>query len=252
MADRVPRLAWASISETGARAANEDALGHAERAGSTCFVLADGAGGHAAGEVAARLVTDAVTGAFAHGAPLADCARAASAAVAQGRAGNPRYGDMSATLAACIIDCDCTGARAQWAHLGDSRIYLFRQQRVHAVTRDHSLSQQLVDAGLARADQLRVHPQRNILFAAIGAEGDTGMALSEAAALLPGDALLLCSDGLWEWVLEDDMLATLAASSGCADWLRAMCALADAANARSGKARDNYSAYAIQVLEAQA
>lgn len=245
MADTALRLAWASISETGGRAANQDALGHAERAASTCFVLADGAGGHAAGEVAARLSVDAVTEAFQRGAALADCAGAASAAVAQGRAGT----DMSATLACCIIDN--AAGQAQWAHLGDSRIYLFRRNSVLAVTRDHSLTQQLIDAGLLAPGQQRVHAQRNILLAAIGAEGDTPVAIGEAAALEPGDALLLCSDGLWEWVSEDEMLRTLAAANDCRQWLDAMCALADDANARSGKARDNYSAYAIDVLEAR-
>ncbi len=245
MADAALRLAWACISETGGRAANQDALGHAERAGLSCFVLADGAGGHAAGEVAARLTVNAVNDAFMRGASLAECALAASSAVAQGRAGT----DMSTTLAACVVDR--AAHQAQWAHLGDSRIYLLRQQRVVAVTRDHSLTQQLVDAGLLPAHQLRVHAQRNILLAAIGAEGDTPVAVREPLALLPGDALLLCSDGLWEWVTEDEMGEALAASAGCAQWLDALCARAAAASAGSGKARDNYSAYAIEVLEAQ-
>ena len=155
---------------------------------------------------------------------------------------------MSATLATVLIDSG--RAQVQWAHLGDTRIYLFRGQCVHAVTRDHSVTQQFVDAGLARADQLRLHPRRNILYAAIGAEGDTPLALSGELALVAGDALLLCTDGLWEWIMEDDMERLLAENSSCEAWLDAMCALAEGNHARSGKERDNYSAYAIRAVEA--
>ncbi|MFP5393062.1 MAG: PP2C family protein-serine/threonine phosphatase, partial [Gammaproteobacteria bacterium] len=231
------KLSWASVSQIGARESNEDALGRANSGESACFVLADGAGGHAGGETAARIVVDSVLSSFganpacAEGALLAHAQRA-SEAVAQARQRTPEFRDMSATLAACVIDC--AGARAQWAHLGDSRIYLFRQQRVHAVTRDHSMTQQLVDAGLVKAEQLRVHPNRNLLWAAIGAEGGEPATVSAPAPLLPGDALLLCSDGLWEWVLEDQMLATLAATPDSRHWLDAMCTLASAANARAG------------------
>ena len=119
------------------------------------------------------------------------------------------------------------------------------------MSKDHSLTQQLIDAGYARAEQLRIHPQRNILFAAIGAEGDTEVELSAGAmALQPGDALLLCSDGLWEWVMEADMERTLAQSENTEKWLAAMRRLADDNIINTGKVRDNYSAYAILVHKA--
>jgi serine/threonine protein phosphatase PrpC len=93
---------------------------------------------------------------------------------------------------------------------------------------------------------LRTHPQRNILLAAIGAEGAAAVAASEFT-LQAGDALLACSDGLWEWVHEHEMEQTLAATARSEDWLAAMCEMADAAVRGAGKARDNYSAYAIRV-----
>lgn len=249
------RLQWARVSEIGERDSNQDALGESVYGPITCLVLADGAGGHAGGEMAARLVVDAVLDQFAaqpvcnENLLLAFAGRA-SQAVATGRRSTPEFGDMSATLAAVLVDSNC--GRAHWGHLGDSRVYLFRDARVHTVTRDHSVTQQFIDAGFARADQLRRHPQRNILYAAIGAEGDMTPSLSEPDILLqPGDALLICSDGLWEWVMDEEMASTLAACPNANVWLSAMCELAQARHAGSGKKRDNFSAFAVRVLAGQ-
>ncbi|MES2759733.1 MAG: protein phosphatase 2C domain-containing protein [Pseudomonadota bacterium] len=250
------RLSWAHASDIGMRATNQDAMGAARNGALTCFVVADGTGGHHGGEVASRLVVDALLGAFgaapAFGAPaLLSYVGKSIDSVAQARAADAQLADMSSTVAALLVDEQA--ARAVWAHLGDTRVYHFRAGRVLAVTKDHSLTQQLIEAGYASADQLRIHPQRHILVAAVGAEGDTPVAASEdTVALAPGDALLVCSDGLWEWVHEHEMEQALAASARSEDWLAAMCATADAAVAAAGKARDNYSVYAIRVHQQEA
>jgi serine/threonine protein phosphatase PrpC len=143
---------------------------------------------------------------------------------------------------------DQARARASWAHLGDSRIYLFRAGAVLHASRDHSLVQQLIDGGLAAAGACRDHPQRHLLLAAVGAEGGVPPAVTAAVELLPGDALLVCSDGLWEWIDEAAMLAALPDSGRSEDWLASMCgAAATAAGSRPDSARDNFSAYAIRV-----
>src|SRR5213595_3646195 len=123
------------------RDSNQDALGAAQHDQIACFVVADGAGGHRGGELAAKIVVESVLAKFA--SQCAFGARAllsyvehAIAQVAQAKRGAPRLEQMSATVASLLIDQ--SNGRAVWAHLGDSRVYLFRAGRLHAVTRDHS------------------------------------------------------------------------------------------------------------------
>mgnify|MGYP003429990668 CR=1 FL=1 len=251
MADRLPlALSWASINALGMRESNQDASGGAREGGLACFVVADGAGGHAGGEVASRIAVESVIGSFvaepAFGAAfLLSCVDQASAGVADDKRNSSERQDMSTTLAALLVDEQ--SARAVWAHLGDTRVYLFRGGRVLCVSKDHSLTQQLIEAGYASTGQLRTHPQRNILYAALGAGGDTPAALSDEIPVQPGDAFLICTDGLWEWVVEDDMERSLRASNGQEDWLAALCATAQTHATASRKVRDNYSAYAVML-----
>ena len=251
MADRAPvALTWASISALGMRESNQDAIGDARKGDMACFVVADGAGGHAAGEVASRIAVESVIGKFVAepvfgAAALQSCVDHANAGVARDKQQFPERQDMSTTLAVLLLDEQA--ARAVWAHLGDTRIYLFRDGRLLCVSKDHSLTQQLIEAGYASTGQLRTHPQRNILYAALGAGGDTPPVVSDEVDVRPGDAFLVCTDGLWEWVLEDDMERTLRAAHGPEEWLAALCATAQTHATASRKVRDNFSAYAVML-----
>lgn len=251
------RLSWAQVNEIGMRTENQDSIGIARDGELACFVVADGTGGHSGGAIASRLVVEALLANFT-AAPACDagvlraCIDAASASVAQARHADPALAEMSSTVAAVVVDA--AAAQAVWTHLGDSRIYLFRANQLYSVTIDHSLARQLVNSGYGGTGPIDVrdHPQRHILLAAIGAENDTPPGTSDGVvALQPGDALLLCSDGLWEWINEAQMETALSVTERVDGWLSAMCTLAARAAAASGCVRDNFSACAIRVHAAE-
>lgn len=238
----------ASVSEVGDRAVNQDALACVHKDHLTCLIVSDGAGGHAGGEVASRMVVDAVVDSFLRELTFSPRAlqsylQQASDHVAAGRRA-AATADMSATVAVVLIDQDNQSVIC--GHLGDTRIYLFRAGRLQQVTKDHSMVQQFVDAGYLSADQMRVHPKRSVLFAAIGPVHEQSPIVSaDPIALVPGDALLICTDGLWEWLTDEELLVSLQQSHNPDEWLASLCKKAAANSQDAPRQRDNYSAQAV-------
>jgi serine/threonine protein phosphatase PrpC len=241
----------AQVTHAGGRETNEDALGSAARGGLACFAVSDGVGGQHGGEVAARIVVDTVTGEFTLNPACDPCSlrsyiEAANTRVAARKAEERGLAEMAATAAVLLIDQ--MNRLALWAHMGDTRIYLFRDGRLHSVTKDHSLVQQMVDAGYCKAAQLRTHPMRNALCQAIDGDGDRSADVM--AAPLPiqaGDRFLLCTDGFWEWITEEDMEEAAAAADSAAQWLAKLQALVETNGSRAPAPADNYTAFAIGV-----
>ena len=237
-------------SETGGRSRNEDACGYWQSGPAACWVLSDGAGGHGSGDLAARLVVQTALQAFqeqpeASGPQALALLQQAQQAVRREKTSGATRDDMHATAALLLLDRE--RGQGVFAHVGDSRLYQFRQGRILRQTRDHSLVQQLVDAGYWDAAQIRSHPQRNLLTSAIGAADPLEISVSpQAFEVLAGDVFLLCSDGWWEWVDEAGMESTLACQPSRQPvgrgWLDAMAArIAHTASHR----HDNYSALCV-------
>ena len=246
-------LAFAEISDIGGRQSNQDAHGHLITDDIAFFVIADGAGGHDGGEIAAKTVVASMTGSFIRENAFGAAAMhayidSAIDGVRKAKVDQAKLKDMSATVAALLLDLK--NGLSIWAHMGDTRIYLFRRSKVQKITTDHSIAQQFVDAGFWAYDSIRTHPQRNRLFAAIGSEGDTLPEITEIAIpFIDGDVFLVCTDGFWEWATENDMEQALADSTSAGEWLHKLCdTIADKADA-SGKSRDNCTAYAIWLGE---
>jgi len=242
-------LSFAKITSVGGRAANQDAYAQASQDDLTCFVVSDGVGGHVGGEIASQIVVDAVIERFLQDASFGTRALRsyvdyAVAQVAVHQAADVQLKQMSATVAAILIDQH--NRCAVWAHMGDTRLYFFRDNKILSVTKDHSLVQQFVDAGYCPPDQLRTHPQRSALLAAVGAEGEMPTEVTpEPQQLKDGDAILICTDGLWEWVADTEMERTLAAAMTVEQWLESMSETAATISGLSAKARDNFTAFAI-------
>lgn len=238
----------ASLSQPGGRGYNEDAsavwLG--ERAG--CWVVCDGAGGHGGGDVASKVAVAVIAQRCNEcGTPdiemVAELLQDANEAVIERQYESAELRNMRSTAVMLLVDR--VRGTAFWGHVGDSRLYCIRDRRILHQTRDHSVVQSLVDAGYADTDALRTHPQRSVLLSALGTEDDFEASFAaHPLTLQHGDVFLLCTDGWWEFVHEEEMLGLLAEAGSPKRWLDLMEAEL-LANARPG--HDNYTAVAVWV-----
>jgi len=212
------QIEHADLSLLGNREENQDRVAVAIDDDAAFLAVVDGMGGHADGARAAEVAIRTMVAEFWEASrPLFDpdgflhltIGRAHDAVVALGN-GLPPEIRPRATCAVCIVQ----GASAYWAHVGDSRIYLLRGGQVAERTRDHSHVELLLRAGRITERQAQDHPMRNYVECCIG--GDPAlpeMSLGGRRTLRSGDVLLLCSDGLWSG-LKDDQLATLGQDGG--------------------------------------
>jgi len=234
-------------SRRGGRAENEDRVGYAYTSSTLAMVIADGMGGHSRGDLAAELLVREVLRMFRDQARpdithcqefLLDAIYAAHASINE-YALQQRMKDPPRTT--CVV-CLVQGGQAWWAHVGDSRLYHFSQDRLNRRTIDHSAVQQLVDSGLLSEDQMHLHPDRNKLLNGLGGYILPNIELSQAVNLVQGDALLMCTDGFWSFLTPQDMLSALRAHP-----LReAMNLLMDQAEGRAAGRGDNLSAVAMR------
>ena len=249
-------LEVAILSERGGRNYNEDACGHWHTPGELLCVLADGAGGHGGGDIAARLVVERMLQAFAErpgvdGQALENLVRDANRNVIAARVPATERANMHATVVSLVIDF--MQHRASWAHAGDSRLYWFRGGQVLTQTRDHSLVQALVDAGMLAADQARTHPKRSELRSALGVDS-AALQVDHSGQPRPvqaGDVFLLCSDGVWEHVAEQRLEATLREAATPRAWLDALEREVGAAT-QDKASHDNFTAMAVWARGADA
>ena len=204
------KLSWGAASHVGmVRQQNEDAY----VAESNVFAVADGMGGHNAGEVASALAVDGLRRAAAAGFSAAEGLVAAinttNATIHEASGGLSEQRGMGTTLTALVPlpATDGEPQRVVVANVGDSRIYLWRGDELKQVSADHSYVQELLSEGLITAEEARIHPRRNIVTRALGIEGDVN-ADSWVLPMVAGDRYVLCSDGLVDEV-DDEEIATI-------------------------------------------
>lgn len=252
-AQGLPSIELAILSRPGGREYNEDACGHWHSDRHLCCVVADGAGGHGGGDIASRLAVQHIIE-QASAAPLTtvdevhDLLIDTNATVRRHRADGAAQAQMHSTVVALFIDLEA--GLALWGHAGDSRLYLFRDGQMLSHTRDHSLVQSLVDAGVLAPEQMRSHPRRSELQSALGTD-PADFQLSSATkpwAMRAGDVFMLCTDGLWEYVDEAAMCASLSRATDPRRWLEQLEQLVLHHARVAGKtAHDNFSALCVWV-----
>ncbi|MHB1017882.1 MAG: Stp1/IreP family PP2C-type Ser/Thr phosphatase [Coriobacteriia bacterium] len=198
---------YAGDSNVGrVRADNEDAFLLAP----PLFAVADGLGGHQAGEIASALAIDTLLEAAPRAADLKALGRAvrqANTAVIEAAATGRGKPGMGTTLTAVMLE----GTRLAVAHVGDSRAYLLHLGKLEQLTDDHSLVADLVRQGRITSEESRTHPNRSVITRALGSDMDM-MADTFEAQAAPGDRLLLATDGLTSMVPDDEIAHVLATS----------------------------------------
>jgi PPM family protein phosphatase len=169
------------------------------------YVVADGMGGHRGGQVASQVALETMEELATEGpGSLADHVRRANRAVWDRSVEDERLSGMGTTLTAARID----GASALIAHVGDSRAYLLRDGMLRQLTTDHTLVDRMVKSGEITEAEAEVHPHKNVLTRALGTDEQVEVD-EDSLALLDGDRVLLCSDGLTGMVTEEQIQAIL-------------------------------------------
>ncbi|MGB3069925.1 MAG: protein phosphatase 2C domain-containing protein [Ottowia sp.] len=244
------QLEIATLTEQGARGYNEDRIGHWSDGRYAALLVADGAGGHGGGDVAASRVRDCVLDGFA-ASPSLDPQQLTSLVIRAndqilaGQREGGRLASMRSTLVLAVFDL--AASRMIWVHSGDSRAYLFRGHAIVARTIDHSLVQQMVDSGMLDDEQARLHPQRNVLLSALGTTPeDLEIKVSDPMRVAPSDAVLLCSDGIWEPIGDAVLASSLGASGSASQWAAG---LRKAVFNQAKTDQDNYSAVAAWIVQ---
>jgi protein phosphatase len=233
----------AALTDTGRqRTANEDSY-YAE---AELFAVADGMGGAQAGEVASKIAVDSIEPAVRADQPaegyLRSIAEAANERIHSLAQRDSSRSGMGTTLTAALVE----GEEVSFAHVGDSRAYVYRDGELRLLTSDHSLVEELRRQGRLTDEEAEDHPQRSIITRALGPESEVEVDTLSFSAR-PGDVFLLCSDGLTTMVRE----SAIAEALGDAESLeQAVSRLVDAANQAGG--RDNITVVAFRVEEGEA
>jgi protein phosphatase len=235
------KLVAAGVTDVGrVRDGNEDDfLDQADRLG--LVAVADGMGGHRAGEVASATALEALRAAVASGDPLREAIEGANEAVLEKSESDHELQGMGTTLTAGMLGTD---GSLMVGHVGDSRAYLVRDGELRQITDDHSLVEEMVRGGELTPEQAEVHPQRSIITRALGIEPQVDVDVYPIE-LQPGDRILFCSDGLTTMVRPEEIANIVRRE---ADPRRAAQLLVDAANAAGGE--DNVTAVIVEAVEA--
>ena len=231
----------------GSRRINQDRIAFAERDNAILMVLADGLGGHARGELASELLTQTIIQQFTSiRQPLIEQPSAFLALTilhshkmikAMGEAHKPPINPRT-TCVVCLVQ----NGYAYWAHVGDSRLYLFRNGELVERTQDDTMIERMRQEGVLTEEEMLTHPDKSRLLKCVGGPKEPSISLGPETLLKSGDIILLCTDGLWEALPQETIIAYLHKG----ELGDAVVDLLLAAEAARGGTSDNISAIAFR------
>lgn len=242
------QIECAKLSLIGGREENQDRVKIVAGDDAAIVIVVDGMGGHTDGARAAEVAGQTIAEEFAKKSkPIFDPQGFLHRAIGQAHTNlvglGPDLKVEARPRATCVV-CLVQDGAAYWGHVGDSRIYLLRNQKVFERTRDHSHVELLLQEGLITEDEIMDHPMRNFVECCLG--GDItlpGMSIGGQKRLYPGDLLLACSDGFWSGLNDDEIASLGAGDDKLSDSLRN---LGEKAVRVSGQFADNTTAAALR------
>ena len=232
----------AVLSLPGGRAVNEDHVVFYDDEDWLIAVLGDGLGGCGKGDVASRIACKAILENFLETPSLDSRTINGVFKKANEAVCSQQKSSLNMKTTACAVmmydETVCC------AHIGDSRIYMFKQQSIIYQSVDHSVVMQLLKNGQLREEELRMHPDRNKVLRALGTNTAPHCDLHYMNRM-DVDAILLCSDGFWQYVMELEMCIDLARAASAKEWINLMCSRMAR---RVTQDYDNFSVIAIQFI----
>lgn len=207
-----------SYTAVGGRQNNEDALVISQRESAALYVVADGLGGHDSGELASEIAINEIKAIFDATPDAFDptvAIQSANEKILQ------EQNNTGLKMKTTIVLAYVANEKIVFAHVGDSRAYAFKDKAIIYQSVDHSASQMAVSIGEITADQIRNHEDRNVLTRALGVAENVKVDI-DTFSCDQVDAMILCTDGFWEYVYEEDMLKTLSNSKNPDVWLYKM------------------------------
>lgn len=208
----------AVYTDMGGRENNEDSVLIIEKAGRVCAVVADGLGGYGGGEKASALVTEE----FGENWDGMLTPEILTKLIKEAHEKIQKEQTPRCPMKSTVVTLALEPGHIVWAHVGDSRLYHFYNGRLIFQTKDHSSSQIAVELGDITTEEIRFHEDRNKVFRALGQSGAVTVEARDLTLAQGEHAWLLCTDGFWEYVLENEMEEALHASLSPEEWLEKM------------------------------
>ena len=237
-------LRYASLSKAGDRNCNEDYLRMSSFSNRHCFVVCDGLGGHECGDVAAKIAANTFIDELFYADDLSKFLLDTFVKAQKNIELKQKLTDIKKDMKTTAV-CMVTDERNVYVgHVGDSRLYCFKKDGTYIRTLDHSIPQILVQSNTITEAEIRNHPNRNMLLKVMGDKWDEPLCeIAPPMQMSDFSAFLLCSDGFWELVKEDEMISALNSSTSPQEWLYKMTEIVEA-NGRD-RQMDNYTAITI-------
>lgn len=232
------------FSDKGGRNTNQDAYKHKVHGRLGCWVLCDGLGGHQGGEMAARIAVEECLRTFWQNPKLEPDILNSCMLKANRLVMIQRQESVNKMMSTTAVMLAIYKQQALWAHIGDSRLYYFKNGKVFRQTADHSLTYKLMQIGEIKPEEIRSHADRNRLLRVLGTDELRPEIENTIHNVESNEAFLLCTDGFWEYIYENEMETLLANMPNSQTWLSKM---VEIIKQRQPKHADNYTAIAVKV-----